>query len=138
MVRKPLSEDRALARITASFALLSLLLAAAGLFALISELALSRLREFGIRSALGASAARVMVTVLRDSVAVVGTGTLLGVPLALGVGALLGSRRVGVGSADLSTFGVATPVLFLVATLASLPVAVRAGRIDPARVLMAD
>lgn len=138
IIRSGLAEDRALARITSSFALLSLLLAAAGLFALVSELSQSRVREFGVRRALGAGAARLASLVLRDSLLVVGSGALVGILLGYVVASMLESRLAGVGAVDLFTFAAATCMLLVVAVLASLQPALRSARVDPVKALMTE
>lgn len=137
-IRSGLAEERALARITSSFALLSLLLATTGVFALVSELVQDRMREFGVRRALGASSLRVTGIVLGDSLALIGAGALVGLLMAFAVVGMLESRIATVGATDFATFAAATLILFVAGTLATLTPALRAARVHPVRALMAE
>lgn len=137
-VTSAVSEERALGRLLGVFALLSLLLAAAGLFGLVSESVQARTREFGIRTALGAASIRVAGLVLRESLVTVGAGAVSGLLLARWTGSLLESRLFGLPALDPASFAGATLVLGAAVLLASLGPAWRSARIGPAEALRAD
>jgi len=76
-----LLRERLLAVLSASFAVLGLVLATVGLFGLLSYFVASRTAEFGVRIALGAQAVAVSGLVLREALLLVGTGVAIGLPL---------------------------------------------------------
>lgn len=123
------------------FAAMALLLAAIGLYAVMSVAVAAREHELGVRSALGASPARLAVLVLRAGLAQVAIGLALGLIVAAAFPRLLASSFAQLGSD--ATFGpwVASGVcvpLLLFGLLACLVPAVRAGRVQPMRVLQGD
>lgn len=113
-------------------------LALAGIYGLTAFLVGTRLRELGVRLALGASAASVVGLVLRQIGMLIGAGLSAGLVGALLAASLLRSVIVGVESLD--TWTVAGAVLFLAAAGVSAGVApaLRAGRIDPAMALRSE
>ena len=115
-----------------AFALSSLLLASLGLYGVVAFGVAQRLREFGVRLALGASRVEVSRLVLRRGAVLVACGALLGlgaaVPLALSMRSLL----AGATPVDPLNFLAAAAVLLVVALAASYVPARRAGRTDPA------
>lgn len=113
------------------FGLLALMLAAIGLYGVMSYAVARRTREIGVRMALGANRGDVLRLVLRESMTLVGAGIMLGLIGAFALTRLLTSFLYGVSTTDSSTFvGVS---LFLAATalLASFIPARRATKIDP-------
>lgn len=130
-----LARPRLYAGLLGGFAGFSLLIAAVGLFGLLSYSVAQRGRELAIRSAVGARQGDLLRLVLRQGVAVVVAGLVPGVVASLWVGVLLKAQLYGVTSHDNVTF-VAVPVLLVVvgALAAWLP-ARRAARMDPLRVL---
>lgn len=112
-------------------ALITLLLAALGTYALLRYTVVRRTREIGIRLALGAREAQVHWTVVRQGVTIVASGTLVGLPLgylgARGLGRMFG----GADPAEPLTFAAVTVLLLAVAALASWLPARRATRVDP-------
>lgn len=133
-----LSQERMMAQVASSFALLALVLVGAGLFGLLAYTVNQRVPEIGVRMALGARTASVVTMVLRDAVGLVGLGLLVGLPVALlatrGIRALL----FGVTPTDgVATLG--TVVLLTGAALAAaLPPALRAARVNPSRALRGE
>jgi len=115
-----------------AFALSSLLLASLGLYGVVAFGVAQRIREFGVRLALGASRVEVSRLVLRRGAVLVACGALLGlgaaVPLALSMRSLL----AGATPVDPLNFIAAAAVLLIVALAASYVPARRAGRTDPA------
>ncbi len=115
----------------AIFAGVALLLAAIGLYGVISYSVAQRTRELGIRIALGAQKRDVLGLVVREGMTLVGIGLALGVLVSLGVMRLLTSLLFGVGATDLLTYFVLSLALGAVALLACLLPARRAMRVDP-------
>lgn len=114
-----------------SFAAIALVLAAAGIFGVISYSVSRRTHEIGIRIALGASPANVMRLILTESTRLVLIGLAIGIPVALGLGRLLSNLLFGIHVADPTTFTAVALLLFAVATLAAYVPARRATRVDP-------
>ena len=124
--------------VLASFAVVALLLAALGIYGVVSYTVAQRTREIGIRIALGAEPTRVQRLVQGGAMAVIGTGIVVG-----GVGAVVGTRVMrallyGVEPGDAATFGVAVGLLLLVGFLASWWPARRSAGIDPVRAIQAE
>jgi len=130
-----LYEDRLPAEIGSGLGILGVLLAAVGLFGVISRLVNQRQREFGIRIALGAPRASVLKLVLAQSLRLSLVGIVLGIGLALIVGRLMASSLHGVDPADPLTLAMSCLVVTGVALLASHLPSRRATRVDPVRVL---
>ena len=112
------------------FGILALLLAAVGLYGVIAFSVSRRVREIGIRKALGAEHGSVVAMVLRRGMLLVGVGGVIGAVLA-GAGARLLSSVLFVGTFDPVSFGLAFAVLAGVAALANWIPARRAARVDP-------
>jgi predicted permease len=113
------------------FAALGLLLAAIGIYGVLAYAVARRTREIGVRMALGAARRRVVGMVLRDSLAPVVAGSVVGIVAALAATRLMRAMLYGVSPTDPTTFVVVTVVLFGVALLASAVPASRASRVDP-------
>ena len=112
------------------FGLLALVLAAVGLYGIISYSVSGRLREIGIRKALGAETTAVVGMILRQGMTLVGVGVIVGLVLAA-VGGRVLSSVLFVGAFDPVSFGAACVVLAAVAALANWIPAHRASKIDP-------
>jgi putative ABC transport system permease protein len=118
-----------------TFGGLALLLAAIGLYGLLSYAVVQRLPELGIRAALGATAGDLIYLILGNGMALVGLGLLGGIGLGVLVLRELGSLLYGVTPFDLTTFGAATAVTATVGIIASLIPAQRAARVDPITIM---
>ena len=114
-----------------SFATMALVLAAAGIFGVISYSVSRRTHEMGIRITLGASPANVMRLILTESARLVLIGLAVGIPVSLVLGRFLSSLVFRIHAADPTTFIVVALLLFTVAILAAYIPARRATRVDP-------
>ena len=135
---EPLAQPRLGALLTSTFGLVALLLAAIGLFGVMASLVRERTREFGIRMALGASAGRVRMAVLRRAALVAGSGAVVGLVVALASSRLLTALLFGVSPTDPIALGAACLVLLIVAAAAAYLPARRATSIDPVQALRSD
>ena len=115
----------------AVFGLLALTLSTIGIYSVVAYSVSRRVREIGLRVALGAAKRDVMKLIVGHSMRLVILGLLIGGGLGVGVGQLLRSQLFGISPADPVTFGGIATLLFGVALLASWLPARRAARIDP-------
>jgi putative ABC transport system permease protein len=113
------------------FGVLALVLAAAGIFGVISYSVSCRTREIGIRVALGAGHSQVQRLILGESAKLVAFGLVIGIPAALVLGRYLANFLFGVHPADPLTFVGVALLLVFVGLLASYVPARRAMRVDP-------
>ena len=130
--------SRLMARLTAAYGLLALVVAAIGLYGVTAYAVARRTREIGVRMALGADRWRVVTEILRDALAQTGIGLLVGLPVALLATGMLASLLFGVTPRDPIVFAQAAVVLVLSAAIAAFVPARRAASIDPARALRSD
>lgn len=121
-----------------AFATLSLLLAAVGLYGVLSYLVTQRITEIGIRIALGAQRRQVLGLVLFDGLKPVFIGLLLGVGGGIAAGALIRSQLYGTSPFDPLVFVSMVISLLLTATLACAVPAIRASRIEPMQALRTE
>ncbi len=128
---------RAGAWLFAAFGLLALLLAAVGLYGVIGYAVSRRIREIGVRKALGAENDEILGLIMRRGMLPVVAGGALGVLLA-GAGARVLDSVLYVGAFDPVSFAIAFAVLASVAALANAVPAWRAARVDPMRVLRGE
>jgi putative ABC transport system permease protein len=132
------SRHRFRAVLVAALASLALALAMVGVFGTFAYDVQQRLREFGLRIALGASASSVFAMVMRGAARTVGAGVVVGLALASGSAQLISSMLFGVEPLDAATLCVVPVVLAATAFVSIAPPAWRATRVDPARTLRAD
>jgi predicted permease len=121
-----------------AFAALALLLAAAGLFGVLSYAVQQRTAEIGLRMALGAQRAHIVRAVLRSALGLAAFGLGIGVIGALGAGRLVASFLFGVSPVDPATFAAVAGAILGVALLASYVPARRAATVDPMSALRTD
>ncbi|HEY6938341.1 MAG TPA: ABC transporter permease, partial [Terriglobales bacterium] len=119
------------ARLMATFGFIALLLAAAGIYAVMAYLVAQRTHEIGVRMALGARPVDVLRLMVQHAVTLTIFGLGIGIPVALLMARLLSSALFGVVSVDVAVFTICTVVLALVAGLAGYLPARRASRVDP-------
>jgi putative ABC transport system permease protein len=134
-VADSVSAPRFHAILLGGFAALAVLLAAVGIFGVISYAVAQRTQEIGVRRALGADAAGVMRLVLTQSLGLSATGVTIGFAGALALSRILRTMLFGVTPTDTLTFASVAAGLLAVAFLASYLPARRAARIDPLRAL---
>jgi putative ABC transport system permease protein len=113
------------------FAGMALVLAAVGIYGLMSYMVNERRHEIGIRMALGAAARDVLALVVRETGVLVAVGVGLGVVGALALGRVLGRIAFEVRGNDPATIGAVAVLLALVALAATLAPARRATRVAP-------
>ncbi|MBX3725334.1 MAG: ABC transporter permease [Xanthomonadales bacterium] len=113
------------------FSLVALVLAAVGLYGVVSQMVAERRHEFGIRRSLGAGATRLLTMVLGQGLALVAAGLVFGSLAALALGRLLASQLYGVAAAEPLMMLSVAALLTMVAALACLAPALRAARADP-------
>ncbi len=118
-----------------AFAALAVMLAMVGVFGILAYSVQQRMRDFGLRRALGATTGDVLRLVIGSAVKVIAIGAGIGLALAAASGRLIETMLYGVKPMDFATFAVVILVLALTASLSIAGPAWRAARIDPARAL---
>jgi putative ABC transport system permease protein len=121
--------------IVAGFGVIGLLLAATGIYGVVSHAAQQRAREFGIRLALGAEGSSVFGLVLRQGLLLAIIGTALGLTGALALGGVIRAQLFGIEPSDPSTLAAVCGGLIAVALFACYLPARRAVKINPATIL---
>ncbi len=138
LVNRSIADRRFALILFEAFGLTALLLAATGIYGVLSGGVTERVREIGVRAALGASPSDIVGLVVRRGATLAIAGVAIGL-----AGAFVGTRAVaallfGVSRLDAATFGTVAALLAGVALLASALPAFRAARIDPATTLRLD
>lgn len=130
-VNDSVAVSRSLMLLFSAFALLALVLAAVGIYGIVSYSVTQRTHEIGIRMALGARAGNVLSLIMKNGVTLVLTGIVIGIAGALALTRFLTTLLFGVTPTDSMTFVMVSIVFFVIAIVASLIPAVRATRVDP-------
>jgi predicted permease len=138
LVDRSITRERMIARVSAFFGVLALLLAAIGLYGVLSYATARRTREIGIRMALGAPGGRIRSGVLRETMTLVAIGVAIGIPAALACSRLVRSALFGLEPTDPGTLAVAVLVIVVVALVAGYLPARRASRVDPLAALRCE
>ncbi len=131
ILARSVSQPRFNLMLMAIFAGLALLLAAVGIYGVMSHLVTQRTHEIGVRMALGAQTRDVLRLVIRQGMALMLTGLLVGLITALGLTRLMRNLLFDVSATDPLTFFVIALLLALVALLACYLPARRATKVDP-------
>jgi putative ABC transport system permease protein len=125
------SDERMIASVMSSFGFAALLLTVVGLYALLAYYVAERTREIGIRMALGAAHVQVVGMVLREGMALVAIGSVVGIIAAVLSARALSHQIAGLGTVDPWAMAAAVLLLATAALLASWLPARRAARVDP-------
>jgi putative ABC transport system permease protein len=134
-VSDSLSPQRFTMLLLAAFAGLALVLAAVGIYSVLSYAVRRRVREIGIRMALGAQLNDVLRMVVVEGMKPTLIGVIIGLAGALALGRVLSSVIYGISVRDWATFGTVSVLLTAVGLAASIIPAYRATRVDPMRTL---
>ena len=135
---RSVAQPRFLATLLTGFAGLAAFLALVGVYGLLSFSVSRRVRELGVRMALGAGRGRVLRLVLAQSATLVASGLIAGAALSIVLSRLLRTLLFGVGPGDPATIIAMAGAIATAAIIASLPPALRASRIDPVVALRED
>jgi putative ABC transport system permease protein len=130
-IRESLLQDRLMATLSGFFGLLAALLAAVGLYGVMSYMVAQRTNEIGLRMALGAQSRQVLGMILSEAGVLVGIGAAIGAALALGLAQAAASLLFGLKARDPLTYVIAVIVMAAAAVLASSWPAYRASKLDP-------
>jgi len=134
-VDRSASDEHALAILAIGFALLSMLLAAVGLYGVLAYSIGQRTREIGVRLALGAQRVNVVVLVVREMVLIAAIATALAVPSTIALARLFRSQLYGVTFADPITLAAAVALTAVMVVLAAALPARRAATVEPMQAL---
>jgi putative ABC transport system permease protein len=138
LVRDAMGRTRTVGVLLSVFSGLALAFAAIGLFGVTSYFVAQRLREFGIRIALGAVSRDIVSGVARETLLVTSVGLTTGLLVAFGLSQLMSHLFFGVAALELSVYGAVVLSLLAVSVIAALTPALRATRVDPATILRED
>ena len=133
-----LAQQRFAMTLLTAFAAIALLLAAVGIYAVLSYTVRQRVREIGLRMALGAPAASVLQMIVVEGMAPTLVGLAIGIASAIALGRLLTTLIFGITARDPSTFAAVSAILVAVGLLASLMPAYRATCVDPLEALRSE
>lgn len=132
IVDASVATPRSLAWLLSGFAASGLLLAAIGVFGVLSHMVSQRTQEIGVRMAIGASPRQMLGMIVGEGLAQVGLGLIAGLGLALATSRLLSGLLFGVTTSSPTPYLVVSALLLIVAVAACIAPARRAMRVDPA------
>lgn len=133
-----LLQERLMAGVSRFASTMAALLACLGIYGLLSYSVSARVREIGVRVALGATSRNIGGMILKETLTIVAPGLLVGLPCAVGAAGLIRSQLYGVEPADPLIMIGAAIAFMAIGLVASLLPAVRASRIDPIAALRRD
>jgi predicted permease len=131
MLDDNMRQERIIAQLSTVFGGVAVLLAAIGLYGVLSYAVAQRTNEIGIRMALGAERGTVVRMILRETAVLIAVGLAAGVPASLACGRLVQSKLFGLKPADPATLGAALGIMIAVAIASGYLPARRASRVDP-------
>jgi putative ABC transport system permease protein len=135
MVLGKLTRERLMATLSGFYGVLAAVLAMVGIYGIISFMVIRRRNEIGVRIALGAGKANVLGMILREALALLAIGLVVGIGLAAAAGSAARAMLFGLKPVDPLTLVLAVGGLTIVAVAASAIPAARAAGLDPMRVL---
>ena len=135
VLSKSLSKERFLVLLLSAFSLGAFLLSVTGHYGVVAYAVSQRRQEIGIRMALGATAPSIIRMIVSEGLVISGVGLVVGLGLSLALSQFLQSQLFGISAADPLTLTVATGVLLLATSLASLIPSIRGATINPAAAL---
>lgn len=138
IVRESVSSRRLAMHLMIAFSALALILAAVGIYGVVAYDVTQRMREFGIRVALGATAADIVRMASWQGTSSALVGAAVGLALAVGTAGAMSNLVFGIEPRDATSIFVATLLLLLVTVIASYVPARLAGAVDPAITLRAE
>jgi predicted permease len=138
VVGASIAQQRFTMQLLTAFAALALLLAAVGIYGVLSYTVRQRVQEIGIRMALGAARLDVVRLIVVEGLKPTGAGLVVGVGVAAALGRLLSSLVFGITPHDTLTFAAVSIVVVTVGILASLLPAYRATLVDPLHTLRGE
>ncbi|HEY4129212.1 MAG TPA: FtsX-like permease family protein, partial [Gemmatimonadaceae bacterium] len=138
VVRGEFAQQNMIASLASLFAIISLILAAVGLYGVTAYGVEQRTNEIGVRMALGAVQRSVVVMVVRTTLARALFGLAVGIPAAIVAARLIGSELFAVAPWDAGALGVAIALFALITLVAAAIPAWRAGRVTPMQALRAE
>jgi predicted permease len=130
-VEQALVRERLMATLASAFGILALVLAAVGLYGLLTYAVTLRTHEIGVRLALGAMRHEMLWSVIRQFLVLLGVGVAIGIPVAVEASHLVSSMLFGVKGTDPWTIGAATATLTAAGLVAAFVPAWQASRVDP-------
>ena len=130
-VSRMLEPARTGAWFSGTVSLLALLIAATGIYGMLSYHVVERTNEIGIRMALGAQRRNVLLLVVSDGMKLAAIGIAIGLVIAIALTKVMGSMLVGIGPTDAFTFVIVSTGALAVALLACYVPARRATKVDP-------
>jgi ABC-type antimicrobial peptide transport system permease subunit len=138
LVSRSIADRRFALILFEAFGLAALLLASTGIYGVLSGAVTERVREIGVRSALGAQPLDIVGMVVRQGVGLAGVGLLLGLAAATIASRAVNALLFGVSHLDATTYVSVVALLATAALVASALPAFRAARIDPAMTLRSE
>jgi predicted lysophospholipase L1 biosynthesis ABC-type transport system permease subunit len=138
VVRDQTVRERLIAMLAAFFAVVSLLLAGVGLYAVLNYSVLQRRREIGIRMAIGSTRAGIVRLVTLNIFLMIALGGCAGVALGFGAARYVESLFYQVKATDADIIALPTCAILLTALVATLPAVLRALRTDPTEILRSE
>ena len=138
VVGASIAQQRFTTQLLTAFAAIALLLAAVGIYGVLSYTVRQHIQEIGIRMALGAARLDVVRLVVVEALKPTTAGLAIGILASAALGRLLATLVFGISTHDTLTFAVMAFVVVLVSIAASLLPAYRATRVDPVRTLRAE
>jgi ABC-type antimicrobial peptide transport system permease subunit len=138
LVRDQTVRERLIAMLAAFFAVVSLLLAGVGLYAVLNYSVLQRRREIGIRIAIGSTRAGIVRVVTLETFLMITLGGCVGVALGLGAARYVQALFYQVKATDADMIALPTCAILVTALVATLPAVLRALRTDPTEILRTE